>query len=194
MNTTKAVVETMTWDVWETQNPPIRYRGGQDLRLRAAEPDEPDVTGKKYMLGSSTRRMTLSAAADQFSEDDRKITVHGSGRVVAVWKKREGLRESVPCIHWVGASVAEANALHDLLGVGDRKGEDVILRVRMKRATLNRVKRAADYEQSLFGDGRRGQYMSAFALSAILARLDEVEAAQQQAETAGFKAVPSDRV
>lgn len=178
------VFALITWDTWGGNR--YRHAGSNDPRLRAAEPDLPDVTGNKYIVtggGTPSSTLTLVRAArwlvERGSNDDRVVVV-GSHRPIVHWV-RIG-KKIVPRVDYIGASTAEARAIEDAKNAdGDpileESGTDgVILRIRMKRCTLNRIRVVSEHERRLFGDGRVGKYMSTAVLTPILEWLDRREA------------------
>lgn len=164
------------FDAWTGAR--YRHAAANDPRVRAAEPSLPDVTGEKYIVigeGPPSGAMALIPAIermlDQDAIEDRVVAV-GSHRPVLVW------RADLVRLDYVGASPAEVRAAEDS-GLLDDRGEDhVILRVRMRRSTLDRIRHASEHvrARSFDPEGRKGKYMSTWALSVLLDALAALEA------------------
>jgi hypothetical protein len=188
------------WAVWVTKNAILsKHAGGYAPELRLLEPDLSDVTGKKYYVSAGKAvGMTLARALSEMlkREDyDDRIVVCGSDRPIAMWKVPEGLRAPTPCVFWPGVSVAEATAIQQSPLIRQHSREMVLLRVRTRRSTKERIERAAAYEQIMFGEisaataksktpklfGRKSN-LSAFCLGAVLERVEKVEAVQRAAD------------
>jgi hypothetical protein len=176
------------WANWDGTR--YRHAGAHDPRLRLREPNVPDVKGLKYRLvgsGAPPRRMDLMSAIqwllDRGDEFDTVI-VDGSHRPVVSWQLIGN--QSVPRIDFVGASVLETRAIESSGVLPESNRDMVILRIRMSRRTLRRIKDVASYEQQLYKDGRKGKYMSAAVLGAILSWLDEREKVITAVRDAGF--------
>jgi hypothetical protein len=182
---------------WAACNPPMRHAGAFDPQVRLAEPDLPDVTGVKYhIVGEGYRDPEIHPIIDAVEAmmerevaTDR-VVVEGSGRPVAEWRQREGIRDPVPCVCYIGASIVESRAIDSVIvGSTKRNRELVILRIRIRRSSLVRVRDAAEFVRVHEGDGAsagRNRYLSAFCMSAILRETERVEHARTVAEAAEF--------
>lgn len=204
--------KAITWDLWIAKNPIIKHAGAADPRLRLAEPDESDVSGRKYRIDCASdarlnkrpgRPLTLTQALEALVErenHDDRIVALGSNRPIVFWKIPEGLRTHMPCVYWPGASVRESTVVLQSPLIQKRSREMVLLRVRCRRFTKDRIERASEYERILLGEvkvneaERRGakplttprvfgrkSNLSAFCLGAILERCETIENAQAAA-------------
>lgn len=190
-----ADLESLVPIVWDDRNGPRhRHAGAHDPAVRLCEPQQPDVTGAKYVVaggGPPSRAMPLIPAVRWLVDRERvedAVVVHGSRRPIVSW--RTVGRRTVPRVDYVGASIAEAKAA-ETSGLLVESGTDpVILRIRMRRATLERIKRVAEHERQLYNDGRTGKYMSAAVLTPILDWLERREAEVEAIAAAGFEPAP----
>jgi len=193
----------LDWQQWTQTNVPVRFAGGYDPRLRLSEPNLVDVEGAKYALADkhgrtaratkNTRHALLTAVKHLIdnANTDESVVVEGSLRPIVVWKLIEGAPRPVPRVYWPGITRAEAEAI-ELAGLLEptNKRAMVLLRVRVKKSTKDRIDRAAEVERKVYGEGSRMRYISAFCLSAILARVEEVEAVQEKLKVADFTGAP----
>jgi hypothetical protein len=80
----------------------------------------------------------------------------------------------------------EAKLVESTVGDVRNSAATVMVRIRVRKGTYARIKRASEYERVVFNDGKRGQYVSTFCLMPIMAHVEEIEAAQRLAAEAEF--------
>jgi hypothetical protein len=188
----------LTWFEWIADNAPAkRFAGAFEPRLRLAEPDVSDADGAKYIVVGSDYRSNKFRIVDAVEhmldreQTDDRVVVLGSLRPVAEWRIPEGMRTHVVCVVWGGVTLREAKLIESAVGDVRSSAAMVTLRVRMRKGTLSRIKKAAEYERLVYNDGgKRGQYVSEFCEGPIIQHLEAVEAAQRAAAEADFGGRP----
>lgn len=184
----------VNWADW--QGTRHRHAGANDPGVRAAEPPLPDVQGEKYIVvggAQPTGAMSLEAAlarlVDRGEPGDRVVVV-GSHRPVVGW--RAVLRGHQPRLDYVGASAAEVRAAEASGLLRECDSDHVILRIRMNRRTLERIKAASEHVRIEERDpeGRRGKFMSTWALSVLLDALEALDREIAAVRSANFTGAP----
>lgn len=185
-------VVPITWETWEGVR--HRHAGAKDPRIRLCEPNLPDVTGAKYLVvgggGPPTGVQPLLNAVERMidrADHSDRVVAFGSQRPIAAWKRVAEGRTAIRVDH-VGASVVETKAIVESGSLDERGTDHALLRVRMRRRTLERIREVSEIVRRRYDDpeGREGKYMSTWVLGLILDAMDRVEAEVRAAEAAGF--------
>jgi hypothetical protein len=187
-----AAPDPLLWADWT--GAAYRHAGANDPAIRMAELDLPDVVGAKYRVGGgrgvATGLQTLDGAVGLLLDRrdyDESIVADGSGRPLLTWNTRSRTKRIV--IHYVGASAKEAEFLaQKIREEGMTSGaEPVILRVRMRRSTLDRLTRCAEFDRVACGDNdtTAGRNLSAYALNVLLKAVEADEAKMERLRAAG---------
>lgn len=122
---------------------------------------------------------------DRERYEDR-VVVAGSLRPVAEWKIPEGMTRHGVFVCWPGVTLPEARVVEETVGDVRNSAATVILRVRIRKGSYARIKKAAEYERQVFKDGKKDQYVSTFCLVPIMEHVEAVEAARRAADAADF--------
>lgn len=184
----------LRWPDWNGAR--NRHAGANDKRIRASEPDLPDGESKYLVFGGAppTGCLSLFDALERMHERDAaedRIVVFGSHRPIVAWGRAPHGRRVLRVDH-VGASVAEARIARESGLLHESGADHVILRVRMRRSTLERVRRAAEHVRIRSGDpeGREGKFMSTWVVSILLDALAQLDAEIATVQAAGFTGRP----
>ncbi|NDC58448.1 MAG: hypothetical protein EBZ50_06420 [Alphaproteobacteria bacterium] len=120
-------------------------------------------------------------------EPEDRLVVAGSHRPIVVWSKNNRGRYVLKP-HFVGSSVEEVRAVRDSGLLHESGADHVMLRVRMRRSTLERIRVAAEHVRirTCDAEGRKGKFMSTWVLSILLDALAALETEISAVNAAGF--------
>lgn len=184
----------LCWSDWSGAR--HRHAGANDRRLRASEPDLPDGDAKYLVLGGAppTGCLCLADALERIHERDEpadRVVAVGSRRPIVAWGISPH-RKRVLRVDHVGASAEESRICRESGLLHESGSDHVILRVRMRRSTLERIRRAAEHVRVRSGDpeGRQGKFMSTWVVSILLDALAQLEAEVSAVQAAGFTGRP----